>query len=133
MAIKILDAFALIAFFQDEPGAQLVEDVILDAQDGKVELSICVVNLGEVYYSISRSDSLEKAEMYIKQIQSMPIEIVDADWELTRQASLYKTKGNVSYTDCFAAALAKLRNGELVTGDREFKSLAGEIKIVWLK
>lgn len=133
MAIKILDAFALLAFFRDEPGAQLVEDIILDAQDGKVELSISVVNLGEVFYSISRSDSLEKAGMYIKQIQSMPIEIVDADWELTRQASLYKTKGNISYADCFAAALAKLRNGELVTGDREFKSLAGEIKIVWLK
>lgn len=133
MAEKVLDAFALVAFFRDEPGAQLVEDFILDAQDGKVELSICVVNLGEVFYSISRTNSLEKAESYLKQIQSMPIEIVDVDWELARQAALYKTKGNISYADCFAAALTKLRSAELVTGDKEFKTLSSEIKITWLK
>ncbi len=133
MAVKILDAFALVAFFRDEPGAQLVEDFILEAQDGKVELSISVVNLGEVFYSIARNGSFEKAEIYLKQIQSMPIEIVEVDWVLARQAALYKMKGNISYADCFAAALAKLRNGELVTGDKEFKTLASEIKITWLK
>jgi predicted nucleic acid-binding protein len=55
------------------------------------------------------------------------------DWELTRQAALYKTKGNISYADCYTAALAKLRKGEVVTGDKEFKILAGEVKISWLK
>jgi len=33
----------------------------------------------------------------------------------------------------FAAALAKLRNAELITGDRDFKAVEGEIKIGWLK
>lgn len=133
MAVKILDAFALLAFFRDEPGAQLVEDFIFEAQEGNIELSICVINLGEILYSISRSDSPEKAASFIEQIQSLPIEIVNVDWELTRQAAFYKTKGGVSYADCFAAALAKLRHGELVTGDREFKSLANDVKIAWLK
>ena len=32
-----------------------------------------------------------------------------------------------------AAALAKLRKTELVTGDAEFKPLENEIKINWLK
>ena len=133
MAEKILDAFAMMTFLQDEPGAQIVEDLILGAQEGKVQLAICVINLGEVYYSISRSMSSEDAESYVQQIQSMPIEIVKADWALTRQAALYKTKGNISYADCFAAALAKLRNAEVVTGDKEFKVLEHEIKVVWLK
>jgi hypothetical protein len=35
--------------------------------------------------------------------------------------------------DCFAAALAKIRKVELVTGDPEFKELEKEIKIVWLR
>ena len=34
---------------------------------------------------------------------------------------------------CFAAALAKIRKAELVTGDPEFKQVEDEIKIGWLK
>ena len=36
------------------------------------------------------------------------------------------------YADCFAAALAKLRNAELITGDPEFKEVEKEIKVSWL-
>jgi len=133
MTVRVLDAFAVLAFFHDEPGAQLVEEMILQAQDGKMELAICVVNLGEVYYSIARSSFREEAEDYIQQIQSMPIQIVDVDWELTRLAAQFKTSGNISYADCYAAALAKLQSGAVVTGDKEFKALEDDIKIVWLK
>jgi ribonuclease VapC len=133
MVTKILDAFALIAFLQDEPGAQIVEDLILQAQAGKINLAVCVVNLGEVWYSIFRTTSFETAEHYVQQIQGMPVEIVDADWSLTRQAAIYKAKGNISYADCFAAALAKLSKGAVVTGDKEFEALENEVEIVWLK
>lgn len=133
MSVKILDAFAILAFFHDEPGAQMVEDMILQAQDGIVELAMCVVNLGEVYYSISRASSPDEAEDYVQRIQSMPIEIVDANWELTRLAAQFKTSGNISYADCYTAALAELRKGQVVTGDREFRALETVIKIIWLK
>lgn len=33
---------------------------------------------------------------------------------------------------CFAAALAKHRNAELITGDPEFKAVEKEISIRWL-
>jgi predicted nucleic acid-binding protein len=57
---------------------------------------------------------------------------VDANWEISRQAAMYKSIGGMSYADCFAAALAKLRNAELVTGDKEFKKVEKDIKISWL-
>jgi predicted nucleic acid-binding protein len=38
----------------------------------------------------------------------------------------------MSYADCFAAALAKLKKAELVTGDKEFRQVEGELKILWL-
>jgi predicted nucleic acid-binding protein len=50
-----------------------------------------------------------------------------------RQAAIYKATRRLSYADAFAAALAKIRNAELVTGDHEFKVLEDEIKIDWLK
>jgi predicted nucleic acid-binding protein len=33
----------------------------------------------------------------------------------------FKAKHRMSYNDCFAAALAKTRKAELVTGDLEFR------------
>lgn len=132
MATKVLDSFALMAFFQDEPGADTVENLIYDAEMGKCNLAICIVNLGEIWYSISRKLSPEKADYYIQEIQGMAIEIVTPDWALTHQAAVYKAKGNISYADCFAAALAKILGGSVVTGDRDFKILENEVTIEWL-
>jgi len=132
MASKVLDSYALMAFFEDEPGADLVRELILKAEENRINLLMSVVNLGEVWYSIARTNSPQVADQYIGELRGMAIEIIDADWQLTRQASAFKVNGNISYGDCFAAALAKLRKAELITGDKEFKSLEGEIKISWM-
>lgn len=132
MSTKILHANAVLAFLQDESGADDVRSLLLKAEDGSVKLAMSVVNLGEVWYAIARVRSPEVADQLVNQIRGMAIEIVEADWPLTRQAAAYKAKGKISYADCFAAALAKNRRGEVVTGDREFKALEGEIGLSWL-
>ena len=132
MASKVLDSYALMAFFEDESGADLVRELILKAEENKITLLMSVINLGEVWYSIARTNSPEVADQYIGEVRGMAIEIVDADWQLTRHAAAFKVNGNISYGDCFAAALAKLKKAELVTGDKEFKPLDGEIKISWV-
>ena len=132
MATKVLDSYALMAFFEDEPGADFVRDLIQKAVDSDTNLLMSVVNLGEVWYSIARTNSPEIADQYIHEIKGMAIEIVDIDWTLTRQAAAFKVNGNISYADCFAAALTRLKKAELVTGDKEFKALQDEIKISWI-
>jgi predicted nucleic acid-binding protein len=132
MATKVLDSYALMAFFEDEPGADTVRSLILKGEEGSLSLVMSVVNLGEVWYSIARTNSPETADQYIGEIKGISIEIVDVDWQLTRQAALFKVSGNISYADCFAAALAKDKKAELVTGDKEFKALEKEVKISWL-
>lgn len=129
---KALDSFALVAFFEDEPGAEEVEKQLLKAEEAGQRLLMTVLNLGEVWYSIARTDSEKTADEKIREIQGMAIEIVDVDWVLTRQAAAFKAKGKISYADCFAAALAKLRKTEVITGDPEFKQLEGEVKIHWI-
>ena len=132
MATKVLDSYALMAFFEDEPGADFVRGLIHKVVESDTNLLMSVVNLGEVWYSIARINSPETADQYIHEIKGLGIEVVDIDWTLTRQAAAFKASGNISYADCFAAALAKNRKAELVTGDKEFKVLEGEIKISWL-
>ena len=90
---------------------------------------------GEIYYSVMRGASPLVAEEKANEIAGMPIEIVsvDDDLALARQAAIYKAARRMSYAECFAAALTKLRQGELVTGNTEFKAVEREIKISWLR
>ena len=135
MATMVLDAHALMVLFNDEPGADEVERILLKAERGSPKLLMSVVNWGEIYYSILRGASQEMAETKAHEIAGMQIELVPVDandLELVRQAAAFKATRKMSYADCFAAALAKIKNAELVTGDREFKQLARDVKIHWL-
>ena len=131
MAVKVLDSWALLAFFKGEKAADDVETLIHKATDEKVRLVMCVVNWGEVYYGMWRAGGKAAADDVAVDLSRMPIELVDADLHLTKQAAIYKATHKISYADAFAAALAKIKNAELVTGDAEFKSLEKEIKINW--
>jgi predicted nucleic acid-binding protein len=137
MTTMVFDAHALMVLFNDEPGANEVEQILIKAESGSPKLLMCIVNWGEIYYSIVRGASQEIAEAKSHEIAGMRIELVPVDsrdLELIRQAALFKARKKMSYADCFAAALAKTRNAELVTGDSEFKVVEAELKkIRWLK
>jgi ribonuclease VapC len=131
-----VDSWALIAFFEDEPAAEHVEQLLVKAESGVHKLFLCVVNWGEIYYSTLRDVSREAAEQIAKEMAGLTIEIVgvdDKNLELVRQAAVYKATRKISYADAFAAALAKIKNAELITGDREFEQVEDDIKIGWLR
>jgi predicted nucleic acid-binding protein len=136
MAIKVLDSWALIAFFENEPAAEQVEVLLAKAESGTHKLLLSVVNWGEIYHSTMRENSQEVAERTVKEIAGLAIEIVGVDGtnlDYVRQAAIYKATRKLSYADAFAAALAKMRNADLVTGDREFRQVEDEIDISWLR
>lgn len=135
MATKVLDSWALIAFFEDEPAAEAVEKLLAQATAEKHKLLLSVVNWGEIYYNTMREVSREAAEQQARAIATLPIDIVGVgdDLTLARQAAIYKATHKMAYADCFAAALAKSKNAELLTGDPEFKEVEKEIKVNWLK
>ena len=90
MATKVLDSWALIAFFEDEPAAEAVEKLLEQATAERHKLLISVVNWGEVYYNTMREVSEAAAEQKLGEIAAMPIEVVGADLPLTKQAAIYK-------------------------------------------
>jgi len=132
MAIKVLDSWALMAFFEDEPAAEAVEKILEEAAFGRHTLLMSVVNWGEIYYTTPREVSLAAAEQKLREIAEMQIEIIDADHHLTKQAAIFKAARKMSYADCFGAAPAKIKNAEFIAGDREFQAVEKEIKITWL-
>ena len=133
MAAKVLDSWALLAFFKDEPAGPAVEELIHKASAEKIRLLLSVVNWGEIYYGMWLAGGKEAADSVAGDLSRLPIELMEADLHLAKQAAIYKATNKMSYADAFAAALAKVKNAELVTGDPEFKALEKEIKINWLK
>lgn len=134
MATKVLDSWALMAFLHDEPAAAEVERLLLQAADEKHKLLLCVVNWGEIYYSVARAEGEAVAEQKAADLATLAIDLVPVgdDLKLVREAAKLKATKRMAYADCFAAALAKTRNAELVTGDPEFKEVEGDLKVSWL-
>ena len=131
-AVRVLDSYSLIAYIEGEAGKDTMIDIFRSARDSGKTLLLSVVNWGEVYYITLREAGRERADEVAHLISTLPIQIVPADLELARQAAIFKSGKKMSYADCFAAALAKQRKAELVTGDKEFKQVEGEVKLLWL-
>lgn len=131
-AVRVLDTYSLIAYIEAEPGADKMKEIFRAARDSGKPLLLSVVNWGEVYYITLREEGAQRAEEVAHLLSTLPIQVVPADLDLTKQAAQFKATKKMSYADCFAAALAKQRKAEVVTGDKEFKQVEGEVKILWL-
>ena len=127
----VLDASALMTFFENRPGAEKVEELIQLAVDRKRELLISVINWGEVYYSVWRAKGPGVALKVLADIAQLPIELVDADYELTRLAAEFKAQHKLPYADCFAAALAAQYKAPLLTSDQDFAHIQKQVAILW--
>ena len=130
--VKVLDASALLAYLEKEPGFEKVKDLLVKAAGSSKNLLMTAVNAGEVYYIIMKEYGVEEAEKILGLVKTFPIEFVSVDLALARQAAQYKAEKNLPFVDCFAAALAKSQKAELITKDKDFKAVEGDIKIVWI-
>lgn len=128
----VLDTWAVIAYLEDEPSGGQVEDLIATAHEEQIPIYMSVINVGEIWYTIAREVSEEDANASVKSLRDLRIQFEDADWTLTQEAARFKSQNKMSYADAFAAALAKVKKADLITGDTEFRPLDGEIKISWV-
>ena len=132
VAARVLDAYSLITYFEGESGKDKMIEIFREARDGASPLLVSVVNWGEVFHITLREAGMERANQVAHLISTLPIRLISADLEQARQAAEFKASRKMSYADCFAAALAKLRKAELVTGDKEIIQIEGEVNILWI-
>lgn len=130
--VKVLDASALAAYLWKQPGYEKVRELLVKAAESERKLFMSTVNAGEVFYLLIRDHGLEEAARIFQSAETLPIEFIPVDLEMAQQAAIYKAIQKLPYADCFVAALAKLKKAELVTADKEFKAVEGEVKILWL-
>jgi ribonuclease VapC len=128
----VLDSYAMIVYFEDEPGADRVAKVLRQLVQGKAKGFMSVVNWGEVYYNTMREQGIAEAEKVILQLDKFPIQMVEVNKDLAYEAVKLKGKYRIAYAGCFAVALSVKLKASLVTGDPGFKKLRERISIQWI-
>jgi predicted nucleic acid-binding protein len=130
--VYLLDSFALLAFLNDEPGGGRVQEVLALAQAHKGRVLMSLVNLGEVLYITERSRGLTAAQSVQALAESLPVELLEASRDLILDAAHIKAHHALSYADALAVATAVHEHAIILTGDPEYKTVAGLVKIEWL-
>lgn len=132
----VFDAFALIAWLQEESGASQVEEWLAKAERKNVEIFVSIINLGEVYYRLQKAGQGEAAEEFLQDIRArvIPLKVVPATNRRVLAAARLKARYPIAYADGFAAALAQELHSPLLTGDADFEQLArdGALQVEWL-
>jgi predicted nucleic acid-binding protein len=131
-AAKVLDSWALLCYLEEEPGFEKIIELFEKAVKSSKPLLMCIINWGEIYYQVARRFGEQKAQEIEQLIETLPITLVEANKDLTREAARIKTAKRMAYADCFAVALTRLKRAELYTGDPKFKAVEKEIKVAWL-
>ncbi len=121
--IYVFDACAVIAYLRDEPGAEIVENLL------SLEPPCCyihAINLCEVYYDFLRVAGEVVASSAVDRLQAAGLIICnDMDEAFWQQAARYKVSFRMSLADAFLASLAERFGGTIITSDRrEFDAVA---------
>ncbi len=128
----VLDSFAILALLQDEPGGEVVSQILHQAQDRLLQAAISTINIGEVLYLIERRYGVERAASVLSFLLEGPFTLYEASFSRVLAAAHLKARFPISYADAFAAALAQELDAVLLTGDPEFRVLKDIISVQWL-
>lgn len=135
--IYILDACSLIAAIYNENGAEIVNNLMQEAQDKKTELIMHKINLLEVYYYVCKKQGESGALRFLESIKTLPLkfetEITD---NIMIKAGLYKSLYKMSLADSVGLAVTLIHNGYFVTADHHELDVVEEnenINFCWIR
>ena len=129
----LFDSHALLAFFQNEVGANIVFNILQKSVKEHMDRFICVINLGEIIYITKRMFGDQKKIEILGRIHQLELKVLAVPEVLVYQAAEIKAEYPISYADCFAITCAKAQNAIIVTGDPKFKNVEHLVKIEWIR
>jgi len=134
--VFVLDSCALIALTNKEKGADIVADILKQANHNNVRLYMNRVNLYEVYYGFYREYGKEYALNVIENVEDSHILVTEFDREIFLEAGRLKTTYKISLADSIAIAQTILLRGSILTADHhEFNAIEGKENLVfnWIR
>jgi predicted nucleic acid-binding protein len=132
MKTYVFDTSAWLALIEDEPGADMVQDLLERISSAEVQVLVSFMSFMEVFYITLQEREITEASTRLRIIQSLPITRVESPPSLSIIAASLKAKYHISVADAWIAALAQERNATLVHKDPEFDQIEGELPVLKL-
>lgn len=133
----VFDTEAIIAFLYDEPGHDIVADLLVEVFETTAEGYLTEANASEVFYLVARFEgaddaptdtSLRIADRDIRALERRGLDIEQTDWRLVGEV---KAEGHISLADAHATALAYEQDATLVAGaDDDFEELPVDVDLL---
>jgi predicted nucleic acid-binding protein len=123
----VLDTSALLAFVQNEAGAERVERILNSARERECAAYISFVTLAELYYVAWQKAGRSAALELVVHVKALPLTVVESAERVTLLAGSIKANHRVSLADAFIAATASHVGGILVHKDPEFEQVSNII------
>lgn len=131
----LLDACAVLAYLNEEKGADIVSELIDRARHNEITLNMNAVNLIEVYYNRLRKAGFELADTIIQEIyNTSPISVIEElSPDIVRETAYFKSTGKMSFADSILIATAKCTGATVVTCDHvELNPIEQQTRIPFL-
>ena len=130
IATYVLDTSALLAFLEDEPGADLIDKLLADERH---QFIISYLTLYECYYLHYQRRSKSVADLLLRSTLQLGFEVSYSN-DLNEIISAGSLKGafRLSAIDAWIAALAIRKRATLVHKDPEFEALKDYVDLLAL-
>jgi predicted nucleic acid-binding protein len=132
----VLDACALLTFFNDEEGVEIIEEIFQKAEKKQITVYMSIINLLEVYYDRLRTSQDDKIDEFIEFIRVAPITILNSISDFVyHNAARLKAFNAISLADAIGLATAADLSATFVTSDHselEAVESSEQIPFLWL-
>ena len=128
--VFVLDATALLRFFDDEPGAERVEELLVDCARERASLRISAMQWGEIAASLRLRFGNGQPDRMLHGGLPQEFEVVPATAERAARAAVIQVDRGVSRMASYAVELSQsIPNSTLVTADSSFKVFEDLVRV----
>jgi predicted nucleic acid-binding protein len=128
----VLDSTAFLALFEDEPGAETVQELLKRAKKGEIIIFTSFVSFTEIFYITLREKGEKEAKRRVKLMNALAMTRVESSQELGLIAGRLKSTYRLSFADTWIAATAIFYDAILLHKDPEFEQLKEKLEMLQL-
>jgi len=125
----VLDSTAFLTMFEDEEGADTVQELLERANEGEVLIFVSFVTFTEVFYISIRRKGEKESLRRVGLMKALPVTRIESSEELSLTAGRLKASHKISFADAWVAATAIFYDAILVHKDPEFDQLVEKVKL----
>jgi predicted nucleic acid-binding protein len=126
----LLDTSALLALWNEEKGADAVDNLLQGALRKKNKVLVSFMTYMESYYRLWRSRNEQTAKDFYLHLKTLPVIRIDPDENLLLKAAELKATKNLSVADSWIIATGIVHQAVIVHKDPEFERVKDLLRLL---